>query len=379
MRASRAVRRGGLIRSRLRATPAGRRPGPARAALLGPANAILLGMALSLLIPGVAGAADPPPVGDAPTTHVLIVAGLGGEERFRRTFLEWGLAMREAALDAGVPPGAVRLLTEDPGADPERIGGRSTREEVERAFAEIAADAGPSDRVLLLLIGHGSGSGAESRLSLPGPSLTAADYGRLLDALPTRSVAVVNAASASGDFIPVLAAEGRVVITATRSASQRNATVFGGHFVAAFAHGAADLDRDGRVSLLEAFEYARRETERHYRDRGLVESERALLAEGPGGRGVARPLEEEGMGTLARAFVLEGGTAAVAGVTDPEAAARLRELHAERDRLEARMAALAADRGSMDPEAYEAALEAVLLELARVGREIRAIEEGGGP
>lgn len=300
----------------------------------------------------------------AQETHVVIVAGLGGEERFRQTFVEWGRTLADAALAAGVAPERIRFLAEDPAMDPARIHGRSTAPEVEAALEEVARRASAQDRVLLVLLGHGSGAGEESRVSLPGPSLRAADYARLLDALPTRRVAVVNTASASGDFIPVLAAEGRIVITATRSASQRNATVFGGHFVDAFVEDRADLDRDGRVSLLEAFEYASQETERHFSDRGLLASENALLA--------------EGTETLARTFVLEPASGPVV-VDDPETAARLEALYGQRDELEGRLEELAARRDAMDPEEYQAALQPLLVELARVGQEIRALEPGGAP
>lgn len=310
----------------------------------------------------------------AQETHVVVVAGLGGEARFREAFVEWGATLHDAALAAGVAPERVHFLAEDPQMDPARIGGRSTAEEVEAVLGRVAREAAAGDRVLLVLLGHGAGSGENSRVSLPGPSLRAADYARLLDAIPARSVAVVNAASASGDFIPVLAGEGRVVITATRSAQQRNATVFGGHFVEAFAGNRADLDRDGRVSLLEAFEYARRETERHFVERGLLASEHAMFAEGPDARG-AHELPE-GAGVLARSFVLAPAVPTVA-VDDPEVAARLQELYAVRAELETRLDELVARRDRMDPQEHQVAMQQVLVELARLGQEIRALEGGG--
>lgn len=311
----------------------------------------------------------------AQDTHVLVVAGLGGEPSFRATFVEWGSRLVDAATRAGVPVDRVVFLAEDPSADPDRIRARSTREEVERAFREIGERASAGDRVLVVLIGHGAGAGPDSRVSLPGPSLRAADYADLLDALSGRQVAVVNVASASGDFVPVLAGEGRVIVTATRSAAQRNASVFGGFFVEAFAGGGADLDRDGRVSLLEAFEYARRETEREYRDRGLIATEQALLEDRTEGRGVALPMEEEGVGSLAARFFLSGAPApVVAG--DEAASEQLLRLYSERERIEDAMADLRRRRATMPPARYDAELEELAVELARVGREIRVLEGG---
>jgi len=311
----------------------------------------------------------------AQETRVVIVSGLGGEERFRESFAEWGIRLHDALVESGVPREHVRLLTEDPSVDPDRIHARSEREQVERALREAGVGAKEDDRLLLVLIGHGSGSGPDSRVSLPGPSLRAADYAELLDALPMRSIAVVNTASASGDFIGVLAGEGRVVITATRSAQQRTATIFGGYFVDAFVEAKADLDRDGRVSLMEAYEYARQETERSFSDRGLLPSEHPRIAVGPGGQGVERPMEEEAFPTLAARFVVGGSTPPVR-VDDPEASEALRALYRERDRVEEQVDELAARRTQMGDEAYQAALEPLLLELARIGQEIRRLEGG---
>jgi hypothetical protein len=311
----------------------------------------------------------------AQEAHVLIVAGLGGEDVYRQSFIEWGTQLADAAIEAGVRPENVVFLAENPEAAPQRVRARSTKEEVERAFQEIAERAAPEDRVLVVLIGHGTGSGGESRVTLPGGSLMLTDYARLVDLLAPRLVAFVNVASASGDFVPVLAGDSRVVVTATRSPQQRNATLFGGHFVRAFSGEGADLDRDGRVSLLEAFEYGRQETERHYRDRGLISPEQALIEDRAEGSGVPLPMEEDSVGTLASRFFLESVVpTTVAGSANAE---RLRELYLRQEALEVEIATLGQRRSSMEPAAYQAALEPLLLELASVGQEIRRLEEGG--
>ena len=103
--------------------------------------------------------------------------------------------------------------------------------------------------MLLILIGHGSHAGSDSRFNLPGPDLTASELGIMLEPLKAKQVAIVNTASASGDFMPVLSARNRIVITATKSSFERNETLFPRHFVAAFATAGADTDKDERVSL----------------------------------------------------------------------------------------------------------------------------------
>ena len=312
---------------------------------------------------------------EAQETRLLIVSGLGGDPQYSEQFVEWGLEMADAAEAAGIPPHNILFLAEDPEAAPGRIDARSTREEVERAVQELREGTAPEDRILILLIGHGSGSGPDSRVSIPGLSLRASEYALLLEQLSPRTVALVNVASGSGDFIPVLAGAGRIVVTATRSSRQRNAAIFGGYFVEAFAGDGADVDRDQRISLLEAFQYARLETDRYYNDRGLIPSETALLEDRLQGSGSEEPDKEDEVGLLAARFFLENAVPTViAG--DDETAERLRRLYAEQARLEEEVALLGRREGAMDPEAYRAALEAVLIQLARTGSEIRELEEG---
>src|SRR5690606_4238048 len=96
---------------------------------------------------------------------------------------------------------------------------------VTRELRALAARAGSNDRVLLVLIGHGSTQGGENRINLPGPDLTGRDFAALLNAFGTQRVAVVNTASASGGFIQDLAAPNRLVVTATKSGFEQNETV----------------------------------------------------------------------------------------------------------------------------------------------------------
>lgn len=314
----------------------------------------------------------------AQEVHLLIISGLGGDPVYRAQFVDWGTKLVTAARAAGVPEANITFLAESPEAAPSIIDGRSTRVEVERVIGEIDRRATAQDQVMIVLIGHGGGTGPASRVSLAGGSATggslaATDYARLLAELSPRRIAFVNLASGSGDFVPALAGEGRVIVTATRSATQRNAPLFGGHFVEAFAGSGADLDRDNRVSILEAFEFARQQTERHYREAGLLASEAAKIEDRAGGEGVLLPMEGTEVGAVASRFFLRS-SAPTASPADPAIAARLRELYAEQDRIENSVADLTRRSGSMEAQAYQAALQPLLIELARLGQEIRRIE-----
>lgn len=309
----------------------------------------------------------------AQQSHLLVVSGLGGEPRYVDAFYEWGATMVDAARERyGLADSSVVFLAERPERDPARIRARSTKENVERAIEAIAGRAAPGDRVLILLIGHGSAAGGDPRLNLPGPDLTAAELAGLLSRLSEQRVAVVNTASASGAFLEALAGAGRVIVTSTRSGGQDNETIFGRYFVDAFAGDGADLDKDGRVSLLEAFEYARVEVARVYEGENLLQTEHALLDGDGDGTAVREPDAAGPDGRAAGAFTLTSAADPAAGVTDPA----LRALYERRAELERQVEALTAAKDTLDPERYQRELERLLLELAETSQAIR--RAGGG-
>lgn len=314
----------------------------------------------------------------AQDTHLLVVVGLGGDEEHRLRFHRWATQLVDAAASRyGVAVDRIHYLGEDPDLDPARIRARSTAENIGAAIGEVADVAGPDDTVVIVLIGHGSARGASARFNLPGPDLGPADFDLLLDRLAGRRVAFVNTAASSGGFVSGVAGEGRVVIAATRSAREQNETQFGGHFVAAFVGNDADLDKDGRVSLLEAFRYAAREVERHYEREGLLATEHPVLEDDGDGVGEREPAPPTTEGALAADLYLASMPASV----DETAAAspELRELYRRRDSLQARVVELRDVRDGLDPADYERRLEELLVELGLLNREIRTLEGGAPP
>ena len=305
-------------------------------------------------------------------THVVIVSGLGGEQKYSTEFSAEASGLAAALHDRfGVPDSNIVWFGEDSVSRAPRFRGQSTKVNVERAIMAIAAKAEPSSQFVLVLIGHGAGEGADTRISIPGPDVDATDIARLLAAFPTQRVALINLTSASGDMIPVVAGANRVIITATKTAFERNESHFGQYFVEAFAKDGADADKDGRVSLLEAFRYAALETKRFYDNASLLQSEHAQLADGGAKEGTNAPTGRAGDGALARRFFLDAGKAAtLAAANDP----KLSALYGEQYALQEQIDQIRAKQGQMAADAYDAALEPLLISLARKSREIRAAE-----
>jgi len=315
----------------------------------------------------------------AQETHLLLVVGLGGDEAYRDTFHEWAMDLRSAAVDhLGVASDQVVYLGERPDEAPDVIQARSSRENIASALNRIAAGAGPADRILIVFIGHGSGQGEDVAFNIPGPDLTPADLDGMLKAFPTQTIGVVNTASSSGPFLDALSGPNRVIVTATRSAQERNETQFGGFFAEAFGEEGSDLNKDGRISLLEAFEYAAREVDRYYEEQNLLATEHAQLDDDGDGVGSTEPGGDSPDGRLAGMFWVgwPAGSASAGpvpeGITDPA----LVRLYEEKAELERRIEELKALRGQMEESRYQTELEDLLVQLALKNREIR--EKGGG-
>jgi hypothetical protein len=272
-----------------------------------------------------------------------------------------------------MPDSEVVYLAEEGAKDP-RIAGVSTKVNVEAALARFAKRSGPGDQMLIVLIGHGSGSAEDSKISLPGPDMSARDFARDLAPFATQQVGFVDLTSASGDMLPLLSASNRVVITATKSSFERNESVFAKYFVAALTSDGADVDKDGRVSLLEAFRYAVTETKRYYDDQGRLQTEHAQLDDNGDKTGTAEPdlrVAAGGDGAVARRIFLGGGVyASVAGANDP----RLAALYKDRFALEGRIEELKKRKATLSADAYDDALETLLVELAMKSKAIRAME-----
>jgi hypothetical protein len=325
------------------------------------------GTALLLSLPGVGAQGGT-------ASHLLVIAGLSGDEENAARFHEWAARLVDAARQQhGLAAESVVYLGEDPARDPVRINGRSTREGIEAAAARLAARARPGDLVFIVLIGHGGSSRGETRFNLPGPDLGAAEFAALVGRFGAQRVAFVNTASASGGFAAALAGRDRVIVTATKTDAERNQTRFAGYFVDAIAGADGDLDKDGRVSLLEAFSYTRQQVAQSYEKDGQLLTEHALLEDDGDGKGSETPGQPGADGVLARTFVLGGGveSGGAAIVTDPA----LKALYEERRAIEDRIAALRTARGRTDPAHYAQEMEALLIELARKTREIREREK----
>jgi hypothetical protein len=303
----------------------------------------------------------------AQATHVAVIVGLAGAPEHAELFQRWASTLVDASKKLGADN--VIYLAEKPETDAKRATGKSTKEEIVKAFDKLKA-AGEEDVVFIVLIGHGTFDGKVAKFNLPGPDLTPADFAPLMKALKSRHIVFVNTASASGPFVEALAGPGRTIVTATRNGAERFATLFGGYFVDAFAGSDADMDKNRRVSVLEAFAYAKREVATAYEREGIMLTEHPLLNDS-GGEGDPNPAPDGKQGRVAAVLSLGSTASSDPLPTDP----KLRALYLQRRDLERRVEALKLLKESMPPERYAGELEKLATELAMKTREIREAEK----
>jgi hypothetical protein len=297
----------------------------------------------------------------AQDVQLLVVTGVSGDEEHAAQFQKWATTLIDAARTReGMPEENIIYLAERVEADRARIRGRSTREAVEEAVTGIAARSKPDDQVIIVLIGHGTFDGRSASFNLPGPDLSVADWTRLLDKLSAQRVAFVNTAPASGAFVQPLAAPGRTIVAATRTGGERNETIFAQFFAGAFADDSADADRNGHVSVLEAFNYAKTKVVSAFEQDGLLLTEHATLDDSSDGR-------LAGMLHLT-AHPADGGLKV--DVSDPE----MRALVGEREEIQKQIDALKLQKDRIEPARYEQEMERLLTDLALKTRAIRELE-----
>ena len=314
-------------------------------------------MIAALLLALTTWASEPPPADDR---FALVITGAPGGDTFVQTYATWERNLSNALRDRlGFPSDHVKVLS---GATTDAE--QSTQQNVRQAIASLKARMGRQDLLLVVLMGHGTVDDGQAKFNLVGPDLTSADWGELLRDMPGRLV-LVNTTGGSFPFLADLSARGRVVITATQSMAQKYDTVFPERFVAALTDPAADLDKNGRVSVWELFVSASRSVASHYEREGLLTTERAMLDDTGDGTGIE--LDGQGAdGALARATYLERDP--VASTADPEVV----ELLTRRRELEERAEALKLRKGTMPREEWDREFEALMIDLARVSRRIRS-------
>ncbi len=292
--------------------------------------------------------------------HVLIVAGASGAPEYAQQYQKWTSELSAVLHDRmKIPPDRIKVLS-----DSEDPGSAATAANVRQYLGSVRRSMSRDDLLFVVLIGHGTYDGIDAKFNLVGADLESAQWAALLDGLPGQIV-LVNTSSASFPFVERLSGSRRIVIAATDSVAQRFDTVFPEFFIKAFQGDTADVDKNARVSIWEAFSAAAMEVRRHYQRKGQLSTERALLDDN--GDGVGRDATGNGEdGSLASRTYLDDP---LPGATPTDEV--LVKLVQKRQAIEAELEDLKIRRAFLKPTEYQQEFERLMVELAKVERDIR--------
>ncbi len=177
---------------------------------------------------------------------------------------------------------------------------------------------------------------------------------------------IVNTTSASGGSLPALVRPGRAVIAATKSGTEKNATVFCRYWVEALRDPDADVDKNEAINALEAFQYADRKTAAYFESEKRLATEHAVFEDKGKGEAVRAASKENGEGLMLSGFTLVRFGAAGKAANDPAK----RALLAKKEELERQIDTLRYQKAAMSDEDYKKQLTDALLGLARVQQEL---------
>jgi hypothetical protein len=321
-----------------------------------PGDAVLRGVAAAFLLLLL----SPPAL--AGDKYALVISGASGGDIYAAKYDTWRASLVALLRDTfSYPDDRLIVLAEHEG-DGAR---KATRDQVQRVLGDLRKKLTKEDQLAVFLIGHGTTSdGEDAKFNLVGPDLSAAEWADLLKPIAGRLV-FVDMTSASFPFLRKLAARGRVVVTATDSSAQQFETIFPEFFLKAFEEGGADLDKSGRISLWEAFTYASARVREWFEQKGQLPTERPLLDDT--GTGIGREALNPGVdGAVARVTYL-ALDAVLALPSDAGQAALVRR----RADLERQLEELKARKETTPPDQYDAELEKLLVEIARLSAQLR--------
>jgi hypothetical protein len=288
-------------------------------------------------------------------TYYVTVSGLGGEPDYEQRFTAMANDL-DKLLKASGSEAHVYTLT----------GAQATRGQMTETLVQVAKQAKPEDDFVLILIGHGSFDGVEYKFNLVGPDISGAELASLCDHIPSKRQLIVNTSSSSGGSISALEKPGRAVVAATKTGTEKNATVFARYWVEALHDPTTDLDKNDTITALEAFQYAETKTAAFYDSQKRLATEHAVFEDTGKGQPVRAAATDTGEGHLLATFTLLRIGAAQRAANDPAK----RDLLAKKEELEQQIDMLKYQKAAMAQGDYKKQLTGALIELARVQAEL---------
>ena len=298
---------------------------------------------------------------NAAERYALLVSGATGGPVYAEQYARWVADLSDVLAERmKIEKTKIRVLSE--GGDASNA---ATAANVRQTLADMQRRMRREDLLFVVLIGHGTFDGVDAKFNLVGPDLSSADWASALGGIPGR-VVLVNTASASFPFLERLAGPRRIVISATDTAAQRFDTVFAEYFIKAFRDDAGDIDKNGRISIWEAFASAADGVRRYYQQRGQLATERPLIDDNGDGVGHEAAGQSDDGSASSRTYLDEPLPGAAP--TDEV----MLQLLQRRAAIEAEVEELKIRKAFLPTSEYDKEFERLMIDLAKVNRDIKS-------
>ncbi len=297
---------------------------------------------------------------------VIIVAGAGGTAEYSTLFAQWAKQIQQACQKGNAQSVIIGI---------DEVKDTNDIDIFKKKLSEERIDG--LSPLWIVLLGHGTYDGREAKFNLRGPDFSTDELAEWLKPF-SRPIVVIDAFSCSAPFLKKLSAAGRVIVSATKSAFELNFSRFGQYFASAIADLQADLDKDGQVSVLEAFLFASRNLAEFYTTAGRLATEHPLLDDNGDGLGTGsdwykgvQPVEQSANNPVA----LDGYRAQQFNLVQSDFEKKIpAELRTQRDKLELEMFQLRQNKSKLPEDEYFSRLEKLLYEIALIYKQAGGLD-----
>lgn len=294
----------------------------------------------------------------------LIITGAAASPEIRERFRDWTSQLdRTLQEDYDYAADNVRILLDDGdnvGNLRARVSGAATAESINKTLQTWRSDMNDGDLLSVFMIGHGAATFGDAKFNNVGPDMTGSELAEWLSPYENQDVVLFNMTNAGFEFARELSAQGRIVVSATRSSAERFDPIFPRYLLAGLSGREADLDRNQQVSVLELFRYASAQVAAWYDEQGRLPTEHAVMDDTGDGLFSMTPGIEESDGLLAEVAYLNI-LAPDPDKQSPQAPAMLAEIQS----LERQVILLRNRKRNYLEEEYWRQMERLLIDLAR--------------
>jgi hypothetical protein len=215
-------------------------------------------------------------------TYVLIVSGINKNYKERLAKDQAVTGLRRFLIDnAGVKSDGLSVLA-DRESSLHKDSIVATADNLKKQIQRFAAVVSNNDRFIFYYIGQANIVSDTLRLNLPGPDITHKQLAEWLNGINASSILIVLDCPGAGLAVADFKGQDRIIIGAC-TAEQHYSTKFSEYFVPALLDKESDTDKDGRISLLEAFTSASRNVDDFYRRQALLTTETPVLEDNADG------------------------------------------------------------------------------------------------